>query len=378
MQTLQMATLPLPTDEPLRSGEHIVKAYIATSPSSGLNPGEIIRRALNYTDVRIRITHCGVYHSDKHHRDNDWGDTVYPVVPGHEIVGFVTEVGPGVTKYQVGAAVGVGNMVDSCRVCVACEKGTQQYCRNGGPSWVYGSRERMVEGKHTLKPIGDPTYGGYSGEIVVEQDFVLQLPNADHMAQFAPILCAGITGYTPIKKHKVGPGMKFAIAGLGGLGHFACMLGAALGAEVTVLTTTPWKVQDAKRLGATHALLVTDKDQLVPFKDYFDLIYSTIPVPHDEKTYIDLLQPGGGTYHVVGNMNEFTRVVGRDLVFHGKTIDSSNVGGLADTQELLNLVAKHNIYPEVELIDMAQVNEAMLAMVASKVHYRYVIDMNSK
>lgn len=357
--------------------EHIVKASVVISPTSGLNPGTITRRALNVTDVQIGITHCGVCHSDKHHRDNDWKDSIYPMVPGHEIVGYVTAIGSSVTRFKVGDPVAVGNMVDSCRECASCVKGTEQYCLNGGPSWVYNGRERLVEGKRVLKPIGALTFGGYSTEIVCEQSFVLRLPNDKEMARYAPLLCAGITMYTPIKYHKVGPGMRVGVAGSGGLGHFAIKLAAKLGAEVTMLTTTAEKLTDAKRLGATHAALVTDEEALLPFKDYFHLILSTIPVAHDADKYLKLLMPGVGIYHVVGNMNEFTQLTGKELVFHGRKMDTSNVGGLADTQEMLDFVIKHNILPDVQIIDIKNINEAIQSMVECKVRYRYVIDINT-
>jgi uncharacterized zinc-type alcohol dehydrogenase-like protein len=387
------------------------KAYGAPHAKELLQPLIIPRRNLTELDVLVKIMYCGVCHSDKHHIYNDWGDSKFPIVPGHEIIGIVQDIGCNVSKFNIGDEVAIGNMTDSCQHCEKCEKGDEQYCLSGGPTWTYNSKERVNEKGRTLKPVGQKTYGGYSTLIVSQEKFVFKLPYNLDLARSAPLLCAGITMYYPLKHWKIGKGHKVAIAGIGGLGHLGIKFTLALGAEVVALTTSEWKVNDSLKLGADDAILMdknfinyinikhkinsdipVNGNELKVFKslsldkniviksDYlgkFDLIIDTIPVAHDVTPYLHLLKPGGSKLHIVGNMNEFPNLKGVNLVFPGKNITSSNVGGTYDTKEMLEFCSDNDIQADIELIDIKNTNQMIQMMVNKKAHYRYVIDMSS-
>ena len=352
-----------------------VFAYGATDPLTGLHPMMIPRRAVGADDVGVAIKASSICHSDDHHEKNEWGDSKYPLVPGHEIIGQVVEIGDNVTRFKLGDIVAIGNMVDSCGKCLNCKRGAEQYCLNGGPSWTYNSHDRMIGDKKSLFPIGDMTFGGFSTYIVAKERFVLKLPAKLNPYTSPPLLCAGITVYNPMKLHNIGPGKIVGIAGIGGLGHLGVKIAKALGAtQVVALTTSPWKLDDAVHtLGADDAVLVTDPFDRQRYKNKFDFILSTVPGPHDADIYLEMVQPNGGALHIVGNMQEFTKLDGRAFVFHGKEITSSNVGGLAVTKEMLNFCAKNGIEPIVEFIDMEDINEAMQAMIDKQVRYRFVM-----
>lgn len=380
-----MSILPYPRPSQMASpavgNAHNVTALGVRAEAEPLNLIPLERRPLLGHDVLVQILYCGVCHSDWHHIRNDWGDSLYPMVPGHEIAGVVTEVGPLVSKVKVGQAVAVGNMVDSCRHCANCQRGEEQYCLNDGPSWTYNSFERVDPSKgnqRSLKPTGPPTFGGYSTGIVCHEDFVLIVPDtiAGELHRVAPLLCAGITMYDPLKRYQIGRGHKVGIAGIGGLGHLGIKFAKAVGAEVIALTRTEWKRADAMRLGADDAVLIDGQDSpgLAKYKDKLDFIIDTIPDPHNPNLYLGLLKPGHGKLHVVGNMEEFPGLRGYKFVFYGRDITSTNVGGIPTTQEMLDFCAQHRILAEVQTIQPNQANEAMQAMIANQVRYRFVID----
>ena len=345
--------------------ERKVAAWGMDAQDAPLAALEIPRRGLRADDVAIRIDYCGVCHSDLHYARNDWGNAVYPAVPGHEIVGTVTAVGPEVSAHKVGDRVAVGCMVDSCLECAQCEDGHEEYCfrKNTG---TYGGRDRVD---------GSPTYGGYSDSIVVKEHFVLRMPDGLDAAKAGPLLCAGITMYSPLKHWGVGEGTKLGVVGLGGLGHMAVKLGAAMGAEVTVFTTSPEKVKDAEDLGAHHVVLSRDGDQMKAARGSLDIIIDSVPVAHDLHPYINSLKVGG-TLVIVGAIEMLSLHGG--LLIRGRTaVAGSVIGGIADTQELLDLCAEKQIYPEVEMIRMDEINEAWERMEAGDVKYRFVVDMGS-
>ena len=344
----------------------VTRAYAAQAPDARLAPFQIERRALRPRDVQLEILYCGVCHSDIHMARNEWGQTIYPVVPGHEIVGRVTAVGDDVTKFRSGDLVGVGCMVDSCRECVNCRKGLQQYC-TVGMVLTYSARDRVS---------GDITYGGYSKQIVVDEDFVLRVSDKLPLAQVAPLLCAGITTYSPLRHWNVGKGHKLGVIGLGGLGHMALKLGASFGAEVTMLSTSPEKEADARRLGANKFALTRDPAQLKQLAGYFDFIIDTVSAKHDYNMYLGLLATDGvmmcvGAPPTPAEVAMFTLITGR------RSLTGSGIGGIPETQEMLDYCAEHGISSDIELIDIAYINEAYERMLKSDVRYRFVIDMAS-
>jgi len=340
------------------------RAYAAQSPDARLAPFQIERRAPRPHDVQIEILYSGVCHSDIHMARNEWGQTIYPVVPGHEIVGRVTAIGDDVKKFRAGDLAGVGVMVDSCRKCANCRKGLQQYCLVG-MVLTYSARDRVS---------GDITYGGYSKQIVVDEDYVLKISDKLPLPQVAPLLCAGITTYSPLRHWNVGKGHKLGVIGLGGLGHMALKWGASFGAEVTMLSTSPDKEADARRLGASKFALTRDPAQLKALEGYFDFLIDTVSAKHDYNSFLNLLATDGvmmcvGAPPTPAEVALFTLIGGR------RSLAGSGIGGIPETQEMLDYCAKHDITSDIELIEMSYVNEAYERMLKSDVRYRFVIDM---
>ena len=341
------------------------KAWGVDSAESPLAPMEIERRDLRPEDVAIRISHSGICHSDLHMAHNDWGMARYPMVPGHEIVGEVTGVGSAVTKFKVGDRAAVGCLVDSDRECEHCRDGHEQFC----PRMV------LTYAGIDLQD-GSVTQGGYSEHIVVREEFVCRLPEALDISRAAPLLCAGITTYSPLRKFAVGPGQKVGIAGLGGLGHMGVKFAAAMGATVTMITTSPEKGEDARALGAHDVLLSTDAGAMAGAADSFDFILNTIPVSHDVGPYVNLLRPNG-VMVIVGAIDTLPGLHGAALAMRNRVIAGSLIGGLPETQEMLDFCGQHGIHPEVELIRPDEINEAWERMKKGDVRYRFVIDMAS-
>ena len=348
-----------------QTNEYPTKAYGATTPDSGVGPMQITRRGLRHDDVLIEISHCGICHSDLHSARNDWGFTTYPIVPGHEIVGIVTAVGESVTRHKIGDRVAIGCMVDSCLECAHCEADLEQYCLEGNTG-TYNGKDRRD---------GSLTFGGYSTRIVAREEFVLKVPEGMPMAEAAPLLCAGITTYSPLRTWKVGPGSKVAVAGLGGLGHMGVKLAAAMGAEVTVLSRSESKRADAEKLGAHDFLNTSDKAAMKAKRGYFDLVLNTIPVRHDVVPYLHLLRIDGVQVLVglIGPMPE----IHTGVLLGRKILTGSGIGGLAETQEMLDFCAEKNILPDIETISMQDIETAYRRMEASDIKYRFVIDMES-
>lgn len=343
-----------------------VKAYGTGAPDVELSQMEINRRHVKENDVEIDILYCGVCHSDLHFAKNDWGMTQYPVVPGHEIVGKVTLVGNAVSKYKAGDVVAVGCLVDSCRTCNNCKQDLEQYC----PEWVgtYGGYDKHLD---------SPTHGGYSEGIVVDESFVLKVPENLDLAGIAPVLCAGITTWSPLRHWNVNENSKVAVVGLGGLGHMAIKLAHALGAHVTLFSRTPKKIQDGKDLGANDVIISTDESQMQQAAGQFDLIIDTVPYEHDLNPYIGTLNTNG-TLVVVGYLGPLDpMLVTVPMIMGRKSVAGSLIGGIAETQELLDFCGKHNITSEVEVIDIQDINKAYERMLKSDVHYRFVIDLKS-
>lgn len=339
--------------------------YAAEAASAQLAPFSFHRRDTGPTDVRIEILFCGVCHSDLHTARNEWHFTVYPAVPGHEIVGRVVEVGSSVTKYKVGDKVGVGCMVDSCRSCASCVEGLEQYCEVGNTG-TYNSPD--AEFGHTL--------GGYSSHIVVEQDFVLRIPDNLDLAAAAPLLCAGITTYSPLRHWGAGPGKKVGIAGLGGLGHMGVKLAHAMGAHVTMITTSQSKIADAKALGADEVILSTSTDDMSANANNLDLIIDCISADHSMDAYGRLLKRDG-TIVLVGAPENPLSIAAFTLLAKRRSFAGSGIGGIAETQEMLDFCAEHNVLSEIEIIPIQKINEAYERMLKSDVKYRFVIDMTS-
>ena len=346
-----------------QTNEYPARGYAATAPKSGLAPWEFTRRGLRPDDVLIDITHCGICHSDLHTARNDWGRTTYPVVPGHEIVGTVAAVGEDVTRHAVGDQVAIGCLVDACMECDHCLAGLEQYCKKGSTG-TYNGKDRHD---------GSPTYGGYSDRIVCREAFVLKVPDSLPMDAAAPLLCAGITTYSPLRQWKIGPGSKVAVAGLGGLGHMGVKLAAAMGADVTVLSRSEDKRPDAEALGAHAFLNTTDREAMKAAYGTFDMVLNTIPVRHDVAPYLHLLKVDG--VQVIVGMIEKMPELHSGILLGRKILTGSGIGGLAETQEMLDFCAEHGIVPEIETIAMGTVNEAYDRMEASDVKYRFVIDM---
>lgn len=341
------------------------RAYAAQSESSGIHPHTIERRELRADDVAIEIDYCGVCHTDIHFAENDWGATMYPVVPGHEIVGRVTAVGDSVSGHSVGDRVGVGCIVDSCRTCGPCERGLEQYCDAGMVS-TYNGIDRHDE---------SVTYGGYSEAVVVHQDFVLRVPDALDPAAAAPILCAGITTYSPLRHFGVKAGHKVGVIGMGGLGHMGVKFAKAMGAEVTIFTRSESKVGEAKRQGADHVVISTDRAQMKAVANTFDFLLDTIPVPHDLNPYLNTLRVDG-VHILVGLLEPVDPPVrGGALIYKRRSLAGSLIGGIPETQEVLDFCAEHGITCDIEMLDIAKINEAYQRMKAGDVKYRFVIDM---
>ena len=341
------------------------KGYAAMVVKDNLVPYSFERRNPGPHDVLIEIAYCGVCHSDLHFVNNDWGMSTYPLVPGHEIVGHITRVGDHVTKYKVGDTVGIGCLVDSCRECDACKENQEQFC----PTMVmtYGSQEK---GSTSM------TFGGYSNQIVCDENFVLKVSDKLPLEKVAPLLCAGITTYSPLKRWKVGPGQKVAVVGLGGLGHMAVKFAVAMGADVTVLSTHPAKEADARKLGAHNFIVTKDEAQAKSVMNTFDFILDTISANHDYNFYLGMLR-FNGTMVCVGLPGEPAHVPAFTLVFGNKSLAGSLIGGIRQTQEMLDFCADKNITSDIELISMKDINEAFIRMENADVKYRFVIDMAS-
>ncbi|PKB17976.1 NAD(P)-dependent alcohol dehydrogenase [Flavobacterium sp. 5] len=344
-----------------------VKAYGTESADAPLEQMGIQRRSLTVKDIEIDILYCGVCHSDLHTARNDWGFTTYPAVPGHEIVGKVTSIGSEVTKLKVGDFAAVGCLVDSCHTCDNCKQDLEQYCSNG---WVgtYNAPD---------KHLGGMTLGGYSEKIVVDEHFVLKVPGNLDLAATAPLLCAGITTWSPLRHWKVGKGSKVAVVGLGGLGHMGIKLAKGLGAEVTLFSRSPGKEKDAFDLGADAVIISTDDNQMNSVNGKFDLIIDTVPYIHDVNPYVGTLNTNGTLVLVgyLGPLDPFLNTV--PMIMGRKSVAGSLIGGIAETQEMLDFCGEHNIVSEIELIKMQDINEAYERMLKSDVRYRFVIDMAS-
>ena len=334
---------------------------------TNLGAMEFERRTPEAKDVAMDILYCGVCHSDLHQASNDWSNTVYPCVPGHEIVGRVTAVGGEVTKFKVGDTVAVGCMVDSCGACENCKEGLEQYCEGPvGATLTYNG---------PMKPDGTNTFGGYSDKIVVKESFVLKVPESLDLKAVAPLLCAGVTTYSPMKHWKVSAGQKVGIIGMGGLGHVAVKLAKALGAEVTVFSTDKEKEEYAKELGARQFVLESDTDALTELELKFDFLLDTIPYEHDINPFVKLLKRDA-TLAVVGLLLPFkAETNNQEVAFHRRNISGSLIGSIAETQEVLDFCAEHNILPEIEMIAMEEINDAHKRMKNEEVRFRYVIDI---
>lgn len=344
-----------------------VLAYAASDATSPLAPWRFERRAMRPDDVLIDILYCGVCHTDLHLSRNDWNSSKFPIVPGHEIIGRVSAVGESVVGFQAGDRVAVGCMVDSCHQCAPCAKGQEQYCA-AAATFTYNGVDRHD---------GRPTYGGYSDKIVVAQDFVLKLPPGLDPAAAAPLLCAGITTWSPLRHWQVGEGSRVAVVGLGGLGHMALKLAKALGAEVSLFTRSPGKEADARALGADRVVLSTSAEQMAAVQNQFDLIIDTVPYDHDVNLYLPSLAVDGALV-LVGFLGELGQGLNTSaLVRQRKTVAGSLIGGIEETQELLNFCAQHGIAAEVEVIAIQEINQAFERMLKSDVKYRFVIDMAS-
>lgn len=341
-------------------------AYAALDSNTPLKPYQFERREPGAHDVQIDILFCGVCHSDLHTARNEWNNTQYPSVPGHEIVGRVTAVGSEVKNFKVGELAGVGCMVDSCQSCSSCAEGFEQYCENG----FTGTYNGPAFG-------GENTLGGYSDHIVVDQKFVLRISHKDNLAAVAPLLCAGITTYSPLRQWNVKPGQKVGVVGLGGLGHMAVKIANAMGAHVVLFTTSPGKKEDALRLGAKEVVISRNQDEMDAHLNSFDFILNTVAAQHDLDPFMALLKRDA-TMTLVGAPSEphpGLNVFG--LIFKRRRLAGSLIGGIAETQEMLDFCAKHNIVSDVEMIDIQNINEAYERMLKSDVKYRFVIDMST-
>ena len=348
----------------------IVRAIGAAAEGAKMAPMDIVRRTLEDTDVRIAISHSGICHSDIHTVRGEWGERPYPLVPGHEIVGTVLEIGSAVTKYKVGDIVGVGVIVDSCRECDNCRNAEENYCTHYvGPRFTYGSVEPQLP--------GEVTQGGYAQEIVTTERFVFRIPEGLDPAGVAPLLCAGITVYSPLKHWGAGPGKTVGVAGIGGLGHMAVKFAHALGAHTVALTSSPEKVALCESLGADDVLITTEAEAMKATAGKFDLIISTLPGDHEMNPYLKLLATDG-TYVVVGAVNDMTRSFSLPLLMmRRRSIAGSQIGGTAETQEMLDFCGEHNITADIELINADYINEAYDRVVAGDVQFRFVIDAST-
>jgi uncharacterized zinc-type alcohol dehydrogenase-like protein len=339
--------------------------YAARKAKGEFSPFSFERRSLGANDILIEILYCGVCHSDIHQVNDDWGGSVFPMVPGHEIVGKVVQVGSAVKKFRVGDRAGVGCMVDSCGTCEPCENAEEQYCGKG-PIWTYNCTDKT----------GKITYGGYSNNIVVKEEFALKISPKLDLAATAPLLCAGITTYSPLRHWKVGPGQKVGIVGLGGLGHMGLKFARSFGAHVVQFTTSPGKVQDALRLGAHEVVLSTDAEAMKAHANSFDFILDTVSALHDINALLSLLKVDGSLV-LVGLPGKPSQIQSDTLVLGRRTFAGSLIGGIKQTQEMLNYCAQHNITSDIELIPIQKINEAYQRTIKADVKYRFVIDIST-
>src|SRR5215217_143538 len=342
------------------------RAFGTEAADAALQQLQIRRRAPTPHDVEIEILYCGVCHSDLHTARNEWHSTIYPCVPGHEIVGRIVNTGGHVTKFKTGDLASVGCMVDSCRECDYCKEGLEQYCEEGNTG-TYNSPD---------KHLGTQTYGGYSESIVVNEAFVLRVPENLDLAATAPLLCAGITTYSPLKHWNVGAGKKVGIVGIGGLGHMAVKLAKAMGAEVIVFTTSPSKVEDAKRLGADDVVLSKDREQMKRYRGKLHFVLDAVSAQHDINAYLALLRVDG-SLALVGAPENPLPVAAFSLIPYRRSFAGSMIGGIAETQEMLDFCGQHNIVSDIEMINIQQINEAYDRLLKGDVKYRFVIDMAS-
>ena len=342
-----------------------VNAYAAQTKTAPLAPFQIERRTLGANDVQIEILFCGVCHSDIHQVRDEWGGSIYPMVPGHEIIGRITGVGAEVKSFTLGQLAGVGCFVDSCRTCPSCLANEEQFCDSGMVA-TYNGRDKA----------GNPTYGGYSTQIVVDEKYTLHVAESLPIEGVAPLLCAGITTYSPLRHWKIGKGHKVAIVGLGGLGHMGVKFAAAFGADVTVLSTSAAKEQDAYKLGAHHFAVTKDAEVMQGLQGKFDFILSTISAQHEYNDYLNLLTVNG-TMVVVGVPPQPSIVGAFNLIGKRRSLAGSLIGGIKETQEMLDFCAEHNIVSDVEVIKAEQINEAYERMLKGDVRYRFVIDIAS-
>jgi alcohol dehydrogenase (NADP+) len=343
-----------------------VLGYAAANAQSPLAPFSFERREPRARDVEIEILYCGVCHSDVHQARDEWGGSIFPMVPGHEIVGRVTRTGSDVKRFKAGDLAGVGCIVDSCRSCPSCAEGLEQYCQKGFTG-TYNSRERDTQA---------PTYGGYATRIVVDEAYTLRISERLPLAGVAPLLCAGITTYSPLRHWGVGPGHKVGVVGLGGLGHMAVKLAHSFGAQVVLFTSSEHKVADARRLGAHEVVISRDRAAMKAHSRSFDFILNTVAAPHDLNAFLALLKRGG-TMTLVGVPDKDPTLKVGSLIFNRTHLAGSLIGGIAETQEMLDYCAAHDITADVEIIPIQQINEAFDRMVRSDVKYRFVIDMAS-
>jgi alcohol dehydrogenase (NADP+) len=351
-----------------------IKAYGTEAADASLAPLNIMRRTVSDHDVEIEILYCGVCHSDLHTARNEWHNTIYPCVPGHEIVGRVSNVGNGVSRFKVGDMAAVGCMVDSCKECEYCKQGLEQYCVPGFTG-TYNSADLHLS-QHANGGSPTPTYGGYAERIVVNEHFALRIPENLDLAATAPLLCAGITTYSPLKHWQTGPGKRVGIVGIGGLGHMGIKLAKAMGAYVVVFTTSLSKTEDAQRLGADEVVLSTDEEQMSTHANSLHLVLDAVSAKHDINAYLRLLKVDG-TLVLVGAPEEPLPVAAFSLIPDRRSFSGSMIGGIAETQEMLDFCGKHNITSDIELISIQQINEAYERLLKGDVRYRFVIDMAS-
>jgi uncharacterized zinc-type alcohol dehydrogenase-like protein len=340
--------------------------YAAQSSTSPLAPFAFERRALRPNDVALDIHYCGICHSDLHQARDDWHFSKYPLVPGHEIVGRVTAVGSTAKKFRVGDSVAVGCLVDSCMECDQCQKGEEQLCRKG-TTQTYNGRDRITN---------EVTYGGYSNNLVIREEFLLRVPAGLDLARVAPLLCAGITTYSPLRTWNAGPGSRVGVIGLGGLGHMAVKLAVGMGADVSVLSRTRDKEADSLALGASRLLVSSDKEAMAKAASSFDLIIDTVPVKHDLNPYMPLLDVDG-TLVLVGQIGPLDEMSTIPLILGRRRVSGSPIGGIAETQEMLDFCAQKNILPDCEMVRMDEINHAFERLERADVRYRFVIDMAS-
>ncbi len=343
------------------------KGYAVHNATDKLAPWDFERRELKANDIMIEILFCGVCHSDIHQVRSEWGPSKYPMVPGHEIVGRIVKVGDAVKKFTVGELAGVGCMVDSCQECSNCKRGYEQFCQTGKTVFTYNSLEK--DGKSL-------TYGGYSNNIVVDENFVLHVSDKLPLDGVAPLLCAGITTYSPLRKWNIGKGHKVAVLGLGGLGHMAVKFAVSFGAEVTVLSTSPNKEADAKKLGSHNFCNTKDAEQVKQYANYFDFIIDTVSATHDYEMYLKMLA-ANGVQVLVGIPTTPISFSAFTLLTNGRSISASSIGGIPETQEMLDYCAEHNIVSDVEVININYINEAYERVIKSDVKYRFVIDLKT-